>query len=62
VIRPSDQRLVKGSTAKFDCLATGNPPPTLFWMKEGHGSGILLPGDKQEYVRVTAEGTLIIGE
>ena len=31
-------------------------------MKEAHGSGILLPGDGQEHVRVTPEGSLIIGE
>ena len=62
VVKPGDKRLVKGSSVKFDCLAAGNPLPTLFWMKEAHGSGILLPGDGQEHVRVTPEGSLVIGE
>ncbi len=62
VVRPTSQRLVKSTRAKLDCLATGNPPPTMFWMKEGHTSGILLPGHEQGHVRVTQEGSLIIGK
>ena len=33
VVKPADKRLVKGSSVKLDCLAAGNPLPTLFWMK-----------------------------
>ena len=62
VVKPSDKRLAKGSSVKLDCLAAGNPLPTLFWMKEAHGSGILLPGDGQGHVRVSPEGSLVIGE
>ena len=60
LVKPSDKKASAGSTVKLDCVAAGNPTPTLFWMKEG-GSGVLLPGSKEERVSVAIEGTLKIG-
>ncbi|KAL4608688.1 hypothetical protein GN956_G24813 [Arapaima gigas] len=40
VIRPRDQITVQGRTVTFLCGTKGNPPPAVFWQKEG--SQILL--------------------
>ena len=45
----------------MDCIAAGNPTPTLFWMKEGE-TNILLPGTHIKQLTVTPEGSLRIGK
>ncbi|XP_073459334.1 roundabout homolog 3 isoform X1 [Aquarana catesbeiana] len=40
VTRPRDQIVVQGRTVTFQCETKGNPPPAVFWQKEG--SQILL--------------------
>lgn len=59
LVKPSDQKTTLGSTVQVPCVATGNPVPILFWMKEG-GSGVLLPGSNQGHVHVSPEGMLRI--
>lgn len=61
LVKPSDTKVLRGDTAKLECIAAGNPAPTLFWMKEG-GSGVLLPGSSQERVTVSEKGTISIGK
>ena len=34
IVRPSSQRIGLNGIAKFDCVAQGNPPPSVFWAKE----------------------------
>ncbi|KAG7252814.1 hypothetical protein CRUP_015100, partial [Coryphaenoides rupestris] len=34
-IKPRDQIAVQGASATFHCGTTGNPPPAIFWQKEG---------------------------
>ena len=34
IVRPSSQRVGLNGIAKFDCVAQGNPPPSVFWAKE----------------------------
>lgn len=36
LIRPRDQRIGLNGIAKMECSATGNPPPSIFWTKEGN--------------------------
>lgn len=66
LVRPADVTLPQpqpsrpAPTAKLDCVAAGNPTPAIFWMKEGGGSGVLLPGSVEDRVKVALEGTLII--
>ncbi|XP_078451083.1 roundabout homolog 1-like [Lampetra planeri] len=35
VVQPRDQVVEEGQTATFHCLAAGNPPPSVFWQREG---------------------------
>ncbi|XP_022250444.1 roundabout homolog 2-like, partial [Limulus polyphemus] len=36
LVRPKNQRVGLNSNVKFECIATGNPPPSIFWTKEGN--------------------------
>ncbi|GFX12163.1 roundabout homolog 3 [Trichonephila clavipes] len=36
LIKPKDQRIGLNGIAKMECSATGNPPPSIFWTKEGN--------------------------
>ena len=45
--------------AKFDCVASGNPPPSVFWTKEG-SQDLMFTGTTHGQMQVTAEGTLMI--
>ncbi|KAL3208040.1 hypothetical protein MRX96_039317, partial [Rhipicephalus microplus] len=35
-LAPQDQKVGLNGVAKFHCLATGNPPPSVFWTREGN--------------------------
>jgi roundabout axon guidance receptor 2 len=45
--------------ASFECVATGNPPPSVFWTKEG-SQVLMFPGNSYGHLHVTSEGTLKI--
>ncbi|XP_046384505.1 roundabout homolog 2-like isoform X2 [Ischnura elegans] len=57
--RPMDQSIVPNSQATFECRASGNPPPSVFWTKEG-SQVLMFPGNAYGRLRVEREGTLII--
>ena len=61
LVEPSDQKVAEGAPAALDCIAAGNPTPTLFWIKESN-PGIILPATSHGHVTVTPEGTLRIGK
>ena len=61
LVEPSNQKVAEGAPASLDCIAAGNPTPTLFWIKES-SPGILLPATTHGHVAVTPQGTLNIGE
>ena len=42
IVRPSSHRVGLNGIAKFDCVAQGNPPPSVFWAKEVKLSILLL--------------------
>lgn len=41
-IQPQDQVSTQGRTVTFHCGTKGNPPPAVFWQKEGTRVGVLL--------------------
>ncbi|NXK44421.1 ROBO3 protein, partial [Chauna torquata] len=43
VTRPRDQTVPPGRSVTFHCETTGNPPPAVFWQKEGSQT-LLFPG------------------
>lgn len=45
--------------ASFDCVASGNPPPSVFWTKEG-SQMLMFPENSYGQVQVTQQGTLQI--
>ncbi|XP_063845129.1 roundabout homolog 2-like isoform X2 [Scylla paramamosain] len=69
LVRPQDVRSSVGSSAAFECLAVGRPPPLVVWSRQDNHN-LLLPRqdtptgepDDQPNVWVNAEGTLIINQ
>lgn len=45
--------------AKFECVASGNPQPSVFWTKEG-SQELMFPDNTYGHFRVSSEGTLEI--
>ncbi|CAN8014114.1 unnamed protein product, partial [Ixodes persulcatus] len=58
-LTPEDQKVGLNGVAKFDCLATGNPLPSVFWTREGK-QVLMFPGKSHGRFSVTNEGTLVI--
>lgn len=59
VERPRDQKVGLNGVVEFHCSATGNPPPSVFWNKEG--SQVLMFSDNSNgHMHVNAHGTLRI--
>ena len=59
LVKPRDQRVGMNGIAKFDCEATGNPPPSVFWTKEG-SQELMFAGTTHGQMFVSQEGTLTI--
>ncbi|RZF44477.1 hypothetical protein LSTR_LSTR002250 [Laodelphax striatellus] len=59
VVRPQDHKVGLNGIAKFDCVAEGNPPPSVFWSKEG-SQVLMFPGNSYGHLHVTLEGSLHI--
>ncbi|VVC26657.1 Fibronectin type III,Immunoglobulin subtype,Immunoglobulin-like domain,Immunoglobulin-like [Cinara cedri] len=59
VTRPKDQKVGLNGIASFDCVAQGNPPPSVFWTREG-SQVLMFPGNAYGHFHVTQEGTLRI--
>lgn len=58
-LTPQDQKLGLNGVAKFDCVATGNPPPSVFWTREGN-QVLMFPGKSHGRFSVSNGGTLTI--
>ena len=58
-MKPRDQRVGMNGIAKFECVATGNPPPSVFWTKEG-SQELMFAGTTHGQMFVSQEGTLTI--
>ncbi|KAL1128888.1 hypothetical protein AAG570_013422 [Ranatra chinensis] len=59
VVKPQDQKVGLNGVASFECLAMGNPPPSLFWSREGN-QALMFPGNSYGRMEVTPQGTLNI--
>ena len=59
LVKPKDQRVGMNGIAKFECQATGNPPPSVFWTKEG-SQELMFAGTTHGQMFVSEEGTLTI--
>lgn len=56
VVRPRNQVVGVGRTVTFQCEATGNPQPAIFWQQEGSqvnsigpGRGCFIPAGKPDF-------------
>ncbi|CAN8014284.1 unnamed protein product, partial [Ixodes persulcatus] len=58
-LTPEDQKVGLNGVAKFDCFASGNPQPSVFWTREGD-QVLMFPGKSHGRFSVTNEGTLVI--
>ena len=58
-MKPSAQRVGLNGIAKLECVANGNPPPTVFWTKEG-SQDLMFPGTSHGQMHVSQKGTLSI--
>lgn len=56
---PTDQKIGLNGIATFSCLAKGNPPPSVFWAKEG-SQVLIFAGNNHGHFHVLADGTLRI--
>ncbi|GLG97679.1 Hemolin [Gryllus bimaculatus] len=59
ITKPQDQKVGLNGIAVFECVAKGNPPPSVFWTKEG-SQVLMFPGNSYGHLHVTPEGSLRI--
>ena len=59
LMKPKDQRVGMNGIATFECHASGNPPPSVFWTKEG-SQELMFAGTTHGQMFVTEDGTLTI--
>lgn len=57
--KPQDVKIGSNGIATFECVASGNPPPSVFWTKEG-SQVLMFPDNSYGHVQVTTQGTLQI--
>uniref|UniRef100_A0A1I8N4N1 Ig-like domain-containing protein n=1 Tax=Musca domestica TaxID=7370 RepID=A0A1I8N4N1_MUSDO len=59
IVKPQDKKVGLNGVALFPCVADGNPPPSVFWTKEG-SSTLMFPNNSYGHLHVSLEGTLQI--
>eukprot|EP00095_Tigriopus_kingsejongensis_P009444 maker-scaffold108_size357748-snap-gene-2.20 protein:Tk09444 transcript:maker-scaffold108_size357748-snap-gene-2.20-mRNA-1 annotation:"conserved hypothetical protein" len=59
LVKPKDQRVGMNGIAKFECVVDGNPPPSIFWTKEGNQE-LMFSGTTHGQMHVSQDGTLVI--
>ena len=57
--KPQDVKTGINGVSKFECVATGNPQPSVFWTKEG-SQELMFPDNVYGHLQVTSDGTLEI--
>lgn len=58
-IKPQYVKTGLNGLAKFECAASGNPQPSIYWTKEG-SQELMFPDNTYDRHHVTLEGTLEI--
>lgn len=59
MVKPKDEKVGINGIAIFDCVASGNPKPSIFWSKEGSQT-LMFPDNTYSHMHVTSQGTLQI--
>ncbi|XP_017959892.1 protein sax-3 isoform X1 [Drosophila navojoa] len=59
--KPTNKKVGLNGQVQLPCVATGNPPPTVFWTKEGV-STLMFPNSSHGRQHITADGTLQIND
>lgn len=58
--RPQGTTVALNGLAAFECSASGNPPPSVFWTKEGSQT-LMFPNMTYEgHIKITSDGSLEI--
>ncbi|XP_071957943.1 roundabout homolog 2-like isoform X2 [Antedon mediterranea] len=57
---PVDVTVNENGVTSFQCVANGNPKPTVFWQKDGVGDLFMFPGQNYNRYSVLEDGTLTI--
>jgi roundabout, axon guidance receptor 2 len=57
--KPQDVKTGMNGAAKFECVASGSPQPSVFWTKEG-STELMFPDNTYGQFYVSSEGTLEI--
>ncbi|XP_021709627.1 protein sax-3 isoform X2 [Aedes aegypti] len=57
IIKPQDQRTNLNGVATFKCTASGNPPPSVFWTKEGSQT-LMFPNNTYGNIHISSQGSL----
>lgn len=55
--KPQDVKTGINGVAKFECVASGNPQPSVFWTKEG-SQELMFPDNSYGHSNVLLDGTL----
>lgn len=58
-MKPQDQKVGLNGIASFACEASGNPPPSVFWSREG-SQMLMFPDNSYGHIYVSSQGTLQI--
>lgn len=58
-IKPQDVKVNANGVAKFECVASGSPQPSVYWTKEG-SQELMFPDNTYGRHHVTLEGVLEI--
>lgn len=58
-MKPQDNKVGLNGMATFDCTASGNPKPSIFWTKEGSQT-LMFPDNSYGHMHVSALGSLQI--
>ncbi|XP_033251435.1 protein sax-3-like isoform X3 [Drosophila miranda] len=59
--KPSNKKVGLNGAVQFPCMASGNPPPSVFWTKEGV-STLMFPNSSHGRQQISSEGTLQISD
>ncbi|XP_055600686.1 protein sax-3-like isoform X2 [Uranotaenia lowii] len=57
IIKPLDQRVNLNGVVTFKCTASGNPPPSVFWTKEGSQT-LMFPNNTYGNIHISSQGSL----
>ncbi|XP_024086155.1 roundabout homolog 2-like isoform X2 [Cimex lectularius] len=57
LVKPEDEAVPLGGVAKFECVARGSPPPSIYWLREGDPN-LMFPRDEYGRYWVSPKGQL----